>query len=154
MTKAVLQRPLEPEQYLLIRYTERLAEAGTVASVGNRETPTTPSWRSRSTACTRQSLCTGADAGVDWTISKWRRLSGSTGSTGPGCTAPWATCSRPSTRRRATVQQSRRWPGLNKTGLHETRDGSRWDKDMRESPLGGNVNGTAPAVPDFRAKTD
>jgi putative transposase len=32
----VLHRPLEPEQYLSIRYTERLAEAGAVTSVGSR----------------------------------------------------------------------------------------------------------------------
>jgi putative transposase len=32
----VLRRPLEPGQYLSIRYTERLAEAGAVASVGSR----------------------------------------------------------------------------------------------------------------------
>jgi putative transposase len=32
----VLRRPLEPKQYLSIRYTERLAEAGAVASVGSR----------------------------------------------------------------------------------------------------------------------
>jgi putative transposase len=32
----VLRRPLEPGQYLAIRYTERLAEAGAVTSVGSR----------------------------------------------------------------------------------------------------------------------
>jgi transposase-like protein len=32
----VLLQPLEPGQYLAIRYTERLAEAGAVASVGSR----------------------------------------------------------------------------------------------------------------------
>lgn len=32
----VLRRPLEPGQYLAIRYTERLAEAGAVRSVGSR----------------------------------------------------------------------------------------------------------------------
>jgi putative transposase len=32
----VLPRPLEPKQYLSIRYTERLAEAGAVTSVGSR----------------------------------------------------------------------------------------------------------------------
>jgi putative transposase len=32
----VLRRPLEPKQYLAIRYTERLAEAGAVTSVGSR----------------------------------------------------------------------------------------------------------------------
>ena len=31
-----MQRPLEPKQYLAIRYTERLAEAGAVTSVGSR----------------------------------------------------------------------------------------------------------------------
>ena len=31
-----MRRPLEPGQYLAIRYTERLAEAGAVASVGSR----------------------------------------------------------------------------------------------------------------------
>jgi putative transposase len=32
----VLLRPLEPKQYLAIRYTERLAETGAVASVGSK----------------------------------------------------------------------------------------------------------------------
>jgi transposase InsO family protein len=31
-----LRRPLEPKQYLSIRYTERLADAGVVTSVGSR----------------------------------------------------------------------------------------------------------------------
>ena len=34
-TKAVLRRSLEPGQYLSIRYSERLAEAGIEASVGS-----------------------------------------------------------------------------------------------------------------------
>jgi putative transposase len=32
----VLRRPVESAQYLSIRYTERLAEAGAVTSVGSR----------------------------------------------------------------------------------------------------------------------
>jgi putative transposase len=32
----VLRRPLEPKQYLAIRYTDRLADAGAVTSVGSR----------------------------------------------------------------------------------------------------------------------
>ena len=32
----MLRRPLEPGQYLSIRYTERLAEAGAITSVGSR----------------------------------------------------------------------------------------------------------------------
>jgi len=31
----VLRRPVEPEQYLALRYTERLAEAGVEPSVGS-----------------------------------------------------------------------------------------------------------------------
>ncbi len=34
-TKQVLQRPVEPRQYVAVRYTQRLAEAGAVASVGS-----------------------------------------------------------------------------------------------------------------------
>jgi putative transposase len=32
----VLQRPVEPAQYLAIRYTERLEELGITASVGSK----------------------------------------------------------------------------------------------------------------------
>ena len=34
--RAVLLRSIEPSQYLAIRYTERLGEAGAVSSVGSR----------------------------------------------------------------------------------------------------------------------
>jgi putative transposase len=37
--KAMLRRPVESAQYLAIRYTERLAEAGAVGSVGSRGDP-------------------------------------------------------------------------------------------------------------------
>jgi putative transposase len=36
LEQAIWQRPLEPEQYLSIRYTERLAQNDIVASVGSR----------------------------------------------------------------------------------------------------------------------
>jgi len=36
LTKAVLRAPLEPGQYLSIRYPERLAAEGAVTSVGSR----------------------------------------------------------------------------------------------------------------------
>ena len=36
LTVKVLRRPVESAQYLSIRYTERLAEAGAVTSVGSR----------------------------------------------------------------------------------------------------------------------
>jgi hypothetical protein len=36
LTAKVLRRPVESAQYLAIRYTERLAEAGAVTSVGSR----------------------------------------------------------------------------------------------------------------------
>ena len=34
-TSQVLQRPVEPSQYTAIRYAERLAEAGALASIGS-----------------------------------------------------------------------------------------------------------------------
>ena len=40
-------------QYLSIRYTERLAEAGIEPSVGSRGGTTTTRWLSQSTVCTR-----------------------------------------------------------------------------------------------------
>ena len=42
-------------QYLSIRYTERLAEAGAVTSVGSAATATTTRWPRRSSGCTRPS---------------------------------------------------------------------------------------------------
>jgi putative transposase len=40
-------------QYVSIRYTERLAEAGIEPSVGSVAIPTTTHWPRRSTGCTR-----------------------------------------------------------------------------------------------------
>ena len=51
--KAALRRPLDPAQYLSIRYTERLAEAGIEPSVEASVIPTTMPWRKRSSASTR-----------------------------------------------------------------------------------------------------
>jgi putative transposase len=42
-------------QYLAIRYTERLAEAGVVNSVGSKGDPTIMPWPRASTGCTRLS---------------------------------------------------------------------------------------------------
>jgi transposase InsO family protein len=42
-------------QYVSIRYSERLAEAGIEPSESSKGTATTTSWPRRSTACTRQS---------------------------------------------------------------------------------------------------
>jgi putative transposase len=42
-------------QYLAVRYTERLAEAGVVARLAARATATTTRWLRRSTACSRPS---------------------------------------------------------------------------------------------------
>jgi putative transposase len=41
-------------RYLSVRYTQRLADAGAVASVGSRATGSTMPWPRRSTACTRR----------------------------------------------------------------------------------------------------
>ena len=42
-------------QYVGIRYSERLAEAGIAPSVGSKGTPVTTPWPRRSTGCTRPS---------------------------------------------------------------------------------------------------
>ena len=53
--KAVLRRPLEPGQYLSIRYTERLAEAGIGPSVGSVGDSYDNALAETSTACSRPS---------------------------------------------------------------------------------------------------
>ena len=119
-------------QYLSVRYTERLAEAGAVTSVGSRgdsydrgsaQRRSMP-WLNRSSACTRRNWCAGKGRGEEPTTSSSPRRNGSTGSTTAGSSAQSAMSRQPSMRRAVTVHPSRRWPGLNKSGLHETRGGS------------------------------
>jgi putative transposase len=55
LNKTALRRPVEPEQYLAIRYTERLAQAGAVASVGSKGDSYDNALAEAVTACTRPS---------------------------------------------------------------------------------------------------
>jgi hypothetical protein len=86
-------------QYLSIRYTERLAEAGAVTSVGSVGDAFDNAWPRRSSACTRPSSSAGAAHGRASTRSSTPPWSGSTGSTTAGSWSPSATCPRPSSRR-------------------------------------------------------
>jgi len=85
-------------QYLAIRYTERLAEAGAVTSVGSRATRSTTRWPRPSSGCTRPSSSVGVAPGRAWTRSSTPPWSGSTGSTTGGCWSPSATSRRPNLR--------------------------------------------------------
>jgi hypothetical protein len=85
-------------QYLSIRYTERLAEAGAVTSVGSRGTPMTMPWPRRSLGCTRPSWSASAAPGRAWTRSSTPPWSGSTGSTTAGSWSPLAMSRQPSSK--------------------------------------------------------
>ncbi len=89
-------------QYLAIRYTERLGEAGAVNSRwGPRETRSITPWPRPSSGCTRASSSAGADRGKGSMTSSTPRSSGSTGSITVGSWSPSAT-SRPQSSRPLT----------------------------------------------------
>ena len=52
-TDALIHHSDRGSQYVSIRYSERLAEAGVEPSVGSRGDSTTMLWRKPSTGCTR-----------------------------------------------------------------------------------------------------
>src|SRR4051812_15906201 len=64
-----------------VRYTQRLAEAGAVASVGSRGTPTSTPWPRRSTRCSRPNSSGTKARGEASTTSRSSLPSTSTGST-------------------------------------------------------------------------
>ena len=85
-------------QYLSIRYTERLAEAGAVTSGALVATRSTTPWPRRSLGCTRPNWSAGAAPGrasTTWSTPPWR---GSTGSTTGGSWSPLAMSRQPSSR--------------------------------------------------------
>jgi transposase InsO family protein len=109
-------------QYVSIRYTERLAEAGLEPSVGSvGDSYTTPSPR-RSMASTKPRSSTDAAPGA--AMRRWSlpRSNGSTGSTIAGFSSPSATC-RPPRLKTATTHSLRsprsprrtqtKWPPAN-----------------------------------------
>ena len=98
-------------QYVSIRYTERLAEAGIEPSVGTSATPTTTRSPKRSSASTRPKSFGIKAAGAVSTRSSSRRSHGSTGSTTDDCSSRSATCRR-RRRKTSTIGNSSRpwWP--------------------------------------------
>ena len=82
-------------QYVSIKYTERLAEAGVEPSVGSVGDPTTMLSPKPSTASTRPRSSIGAGRGAASRPSSSRRWNGSTGSTTAGSWSPSATSRRP-----------------------------------------------------------
>ena len=81
-------------QYVSIKYTERLAEAGIEPRWAALETPTTTRWPKRSTVSTRPNSSIDARHGARSRPSSSRRWNGWTGSTIAGCWSPSATSRR------------------------------------------------------------
>ena len=82
-------------QYVSIRYSERLAEAGIEPSVGSTgDRAMTTRWPSPSTGCTRPRSSTGAGPGRRARRSSQPRWSGCRGSTIIACSSPSATSRR------------------------------------------------------------
>jgi hypothetical protein len=96
-------------QYVSIRYSERLAEAGIEPSVGSRGTATTTRWPRPSTGSTRQKSSTGAAPGKALKRSSWPPSNGSHGSTTTACLSRSGTFRQPKPRQTTTaVELSRR----------------------------------------------
>ena len=105
-------------QFVSIRYTERLAEAGIECSVGSRGDSYDDALAESFNGPTRRSSSTTKDRGSQPTTSSGRRRPTCTGSTRSACTArsPWS--HRQSSRTPPTVTLDRsRWPVLTPEGL-------------------------------------
>ena len=89
-------------QYLSIRYTERLAEAGSNHRSAASATAMTTPWPRRSTASTRPRSSIGVVHGDRLKLSNTPRSNGSTGSITADCSNPSA-ISRPQKQRSATM---------------------------------------------------
>ena len=132
-------------QYLSIRYTERLAEAGVVNSVGSRG----DSLRQRPGRDRQRPLQGRADPPAG-SLAERRgrrarhRRAGSTGGTRSVSTPPAATCRRPSTRRH-TGPTSRWWrppEPYRRVSTKPVRFSCRW----RRSPASSSASGHRSAV--------
>ena len=77
-------------QYVSIRYSGRLAEAGVEPSVAAGATAMTTPWPGRSMGCTRRNQFTGAARGGHGKRWNWRPSNGWRGSTMSGCSNPSA----------------------------------------------------------------
>ena len=97
--RALVHHSDRGSQYVSIRYSERLAEAGIEPSVAAPATATTTRWPRASTGCTRLRSSTGAGPGRRARRSNWRPSSGSRGLTTIACLSPSATSRRPKPKR-------------------------------------------------------
>jgi transposase InsO family protein len=87
---AALRRPPQPKQYLSIRYTERLAEAGAVTSVGSKGDAFHNALAATTIGLYKTELIHPHDPGAAWTTSSWRCWPTSTGATSPAAQRHWA----------------------------------------------------------------
>ncbi len=98
-------------QYLAIRYSERLAEAGIMASVGSRGDSYDNALAETVTASSRPSSSAAGAPGAPWSTLSWRLQPGSIGGITTACTRPLTICRPPSTRRCTIVgEQTQRLP--------------------------------------------
>jgi hypothetical protein len=106
----VLRRPLEFTQYLSIRYTERLAKAGTERSVGSVGDSYDNALAETVIGLYKTEVIRRRDPGATSTPSSMRRWSGWTGSTVVASSNRSATSRRSNSRRRTTaVRRTQPW---------------------------------------------
>ena len=115
-------------QYLSIRYTERLADAG-IETLGRERLVTrmTTHWRKPSTACSRRRSSTAVAHGAASTPWNTPPSNGSTGSTTAACWSPTGTSRQQRPKQTITrLWILKTWPrNLNQTASGKTRRGSR-----------------------------
>jgi transposase InsO family protein len=95
----VLHRPIELAQYRAIRYTQRLAEADAVASVGSRGDSYDNAMAEAFNSLYKAELVRNRGPGAAPTTWNSRPLNTSTGTTTGACTANSDTSHLPSTKR-------------------------------------------------------
>ena len=88
-------------QYVSIRYTERLAEAGIEPSVGSRGDSYDNALAETITGCTRPSLATAVHPGNQGSPLNWPPCKGRTCTTTSDCSNPSGTSRRPKLRQTA-----------------------------------------------------
>lgn len=112
-------------QFLSIRYTERLATAGAIASVGSKGDSYDNALTESLNGLFKTEVLGEEVPGARSKTSSWRRVSGWTGATTGVFTAP-ATTSRLQNLRRVTISNTRRSvpPKSKPASLHQTQGGS------------------------------
>ena len=83
-----MRRPLEPEQYTLIRYADRLTDAGALPSISGTGDSYDHALAGSVMGLFKAELVRWDGPGAAWTTSSSPSWAGSTGSTTPDCTQP------------------------------------------------------------------